>query len=141
MRYPSDKNPFVTLLLFGALVLMAVLCYQMVSNGGTEQWNILILAGVSAFMLWMWFGTYYDIDGRELRYRSGPVNGSIDIGAIRKIEVGKTKFVGLKPALGAKGCVIHYNIYDEIYLSPKDKPSFIAALKAINPAIVVEERS
>jgi hypothetical protein len=126
---------------FGACALIGVISFQTLSTGGPEGWNVLIMGVVAGLLLWMWFGTYYVITGTELSYRSGPVNGTIDIATIRKIEVGKTQYVGLKPSLANKGCVIHYNKYDEIYLSPQDKPGFVAALKSINPNIEVIDRS
>lgn len=114
------------------MVFAGVLAVQ---QGGPEQWLLIILTLVALMIIWMWFATYYEIDGQLLYYRSGPVNGSIDIASIRKIESGKTQFSGLKPALASNGCVVHYNKYDEIYLSPKDKEGFYEVLLKVNPAI------
>lgn len=140
MRFQSDKSWFVTLVLWGAVIFMIFAGMLAVQQGGPEQWMPIILVLVALMIIWMWFATYYEIEGKRLYYRSGPVNGSIDINAIRKIESGKTQFSGLKPALASNGCVVHYNKYDEIYLSPKDKDGFFAELLKVNPAIEVVEK-
>ena len=137
MRFQSDRSWFVTIVLWGAVIFMVFAGVLAVQQGGPEQWMLIILILVALMIVWMWFATYYEIEGQTLHYRSGPLNGGIDIMSIRKIESGKTQFSGLKPALASNGCVVHYNKYDEIYLSPKDKDGFYEALLKVNPSIEI----
>ena len=44
------------------------------------------------------------------------------------------------PALSLRRLSIRYNKYDEILVSPEDPEAFVAALKAINPQILTEEK-
>jgi len=135
--FKSERSPLTTLIILGATILIIVCCINIIQHGGTGQWFVIVLALVAAMMLWMWFRTYYEIDEKNIWYRSGPVNGSVQISAIKTISKNQRLYSGLKPALGMNGCVIYYNKYDEIYFSPKDKDGFVAALLHINPAIEI----
>lgn len=121
----------------GCCRLLLVNSVQTFQHGGAERWFLLLTVSIVALMLWMWFSTCYIVTGNELKYRSGPIHGGIAIGSIRSIITGKTQFVGLKPSLGSKGCVIKYNKFDEIYLSPKEQELFENELIKINAAIEV----
>ena len=137
MVFKSERDIKVSLVIWGAVCLLLVCVFQSVQQGGAEQWFAIILVLIAAMLLWMWFGTYYVIEGNQLRYRSGPVNGVIAINTISSILTKKTQFVGLKPSLATKGCVIKYNKYDEIYLSPAGQELFVKELVKVNPAIEV----
>lgn len=89
------------------------------------------------FLLWIYFATFYKIEGNELIYRSGPINGKILIAQIIEIQTNASNFVGLKPATASKGIIVKYNRWDEIYLSPEREKDFIKGLLNINPAIKV----
>ena len=108
-----------------------------ITDQSNDPFYLIIIALITALLLWVWFGTYYIIEGQQLKYRSGPIHGVIDITSIRKITVSKTSFVGLKPSLDTKGCVLAYHQYDEIYLSPQDQQLFVQELVKVNPAIEV----
>lgn len=130
---------FVAFIIWTAVVLMVLAGMLAVQQDGPEQWMVVILVLVAGLLIWLWFATYYEIEGNELRYRSGPINGKIAINLIRTVVKNKTQFSGLKPALASNGCVVEYEKYNEIYLSPKDQDGFIAELLKINPAIEVIE--
>lgn len=135
--FKSARAPLVTAIVWGALILIVCCCINIVQHGGLEQLFAILLAIIAGMLLWMWLVTYYEIDGKNLWYRSGPVNGVIAISEIRTIVTHKSMYAGLKPALGSKGCIIKYNKYDEIYFSPKEQAQFVAELLKINPAIEV----
>jgi len=139
MKFKSAKSWFVAFVIWGAVLLIIFAGMLAIQEGGPEQWMLIILALVAGIIIWSWFATYYKIDDNELRYRSGPINGKIPVNVIRAIIKNKTQFSGLKPALGSNGCVVEYEKYNEIYLSPKDQDGFIAELLKINPAIKVIE--
>ena len=137
MKYQSDRNIFTGVVVWGAIGMIVFCVVKMVSTDINTWWLTGILEIVAGLLLWMWLSTYYNITGTQLYYRSGPVNGLIDINQIHTIITHKSMYTGLKPALGSKGCIIKYNKFDEIYLSPKAQKDFIAHLLTINPAIKV----
>ena len=63
------------------------------------------------------------------------VNAKIDILKIKTIE--KTNSIVSSPALSFDRIRINYNKYDEIFISPKEKKTFINKLLQINPKIQV----
>ncbi|WP_295767481.1 PH domain-containing protein [uncultured Mucilaginibacter sp.] len=139
MKFKSARSIFVALALWGAIALLLFSSALILQQGGPGQWLLILLAMVVVFIVWSWFATYYVINGDELSYRSGPIHGKISISSIRIITVNKTLYAGLKPALASNGCVIEYNKYDEIYMSPQDKEGFIAALLNVNAIIEVRQ--
>ncbi|WP_342647255.1 PH domain-containing protein [Mucilaginibacter sp. CSA2-8R] len=137
MIFKSGKAVWVSLLIWGVVALMVFNAFQVITDQSNDPFYLIFTVLITAFLLWIWFGTYYIIDGQQLKYRSGPINGSIPVASIRKITTGKTSFIGLKPSLDTHGCVLAYNKYDEIYLSPKNQDLFVQELVKINPAIEV----
>ncbi|CAM3935281.1 PH domain-containing protein [Mucilaginibacter galii] len=137
MKYQSDRNILTGVVVWGAIGMIVFCVVNMVCTDINTWWLSGILEIVAGLLLWMWLSTYYNITGTQLYYRSGPVNGVIDIKQIHTIISHKSMYTGLKPALGSKGCIIKYNQFDEIYLSPKAQKDFIAQLLTINPAIKV----
>lgn len=135
--FPSAKTPWVGALIWGAVIFIAAACVMILQNEGPEQWMALIMALIAIMLLWMWFRTFYEIDGHNIWYRSGPVYGKIKIAEINSIVVGKEMYSGLRPALGAKGCIIKYRKFDEIYMSPREQDQFVKELVALNPGIKV----
>jgi uncharacterized membrane protein YwaF len=101
--------------------------------------GIVILYFITAMLIWMLLDTRYRIREKQFFYCSGPIRGSIEIATIRKVERWNKWYVTslLKPALGKDGLIIYYNKFDDIYISPKEKEIFIAALREINLDIEV----
>lgn len=79
----------------------------------------------------------YTIDRQYFSYRAGIFRGKIAIDKIHKIEVGKILWVGFKPAAARKGLIIHYNSYEEIYISPDGNDDFVNELLQYNPDIKI----
>lgn len=136
-KFKSKKD-----LLFQALTLGTVLfcVWIMVSAGfatNLAKWNLLILLVVCAFLLWCYYGTYYELTKTHLKYNSGPIKGSIKIREIKEIIKDKTLWVGLKPATARKGLIIKYRKYDEIYISPESNEEFIGSLLELNDVIKI----
>jgi hypothetical protein len=95
----------------------------------------VILTATTLMMIAFYTHTYYKIDGDELRWRSSILFGKFSVSSIQKITINKTLWVGTRPATARNGVIINYNKYDEIYFSPSDNESFVAALLEINPEI------
>jgi hypothetical protein len=98
-----------------------------------------IMIGIISMIIWILLDTKYNIIEDILYYYSGPFRGKININSIRKIEhhSGLIVPVTYKPALDTKGLIIHYNSFDDIYISPKKQEIFIQELLKINPNIKV----
>ncbi|MDJ1502033.1 PH domain-containing protein [Xanthocytophaga agilis] len=132
----SRKNAF-TVITFGviALILVAVTVLTLWTKPLSMVWIPVVV--VLAVLVWVWTRTFYSIDGNYLYYQSGPIRGKIAISQIRQMDVNQTLWVGFRPALSTGGIIIHYNKWDEIYISPKDSDRFVATLTTANENIQV----
>ena len=91
---------------------------------------------VCAFTLHLFFKTCYTIEHKKLKIRCGFLSYQpIEIGTIKKIT--STKSLVASPAPSFDRIEIKYGKFDEVIISPKDKLSFAADLKNINPKIKI----
>lgn len=125
----------MTILSVSISLLLGLYIYNLVVSD-LNLFNTFLLIPIG-LLIWMIFGTYYQINETEILYFNGPIKGKIQIKDIQEITANKTLWVGLKPALASKGVIIKYNKYDEIYFSPIDNKAFINELLKINPEIKV----
>jgi len=100
--------------------------------------NAIMITIVLA-LVWILLDTKYILKENKIFYNSGPFRGTIAIESIRKIErhSGLIVPVTFKPALNTKGLIIHYNSFDDIYISPKQEDLFLEELLKVNPDIEV----
>lgn len=65
----------------------------------------------------------------------------VNIETIRKIKYNHTIFVGTTTKLGwdTKGLIVHYNKFDDFFISPANKEQFIADLIKLNPNIEIKK--
>jgi hypothetical protein len=61
----------------------------------------------------------------------------IPYASIRKIDQHTNLYAGLKMSTSFRGIIIHYNKFDELFISPAESARFIALLLERNEAIVV----
>ncbi|HRG07012.1 MAG TPA: PH domain-containing protein [Cyclobacteriaceae bacterium] len=103
-----------------------------------QTWpGIAIHVIVVIFIIHLITTTYYQIEGHNLRIKSGfIINKLIAINSIRKIQ--KSNSIFSSPAASLDRLEIFYNKYDSILISPKDKEEFLAQLRNINPAIEIQ---
>jgi hypothetical protein len=140
MKFDSEKGVLFGLVCLAFVVFMISISTIKISYHGFEAYDLIILAPV--FLLtWFWFGTSYAIDNEYIRFKSGFIFGKIPIQEIKKIEINKTLWIGLRPALAKNGLILKYGKYDEIYFSPVDKEKFVGLLQEINPSIEVKDAS
>jgi hypothetical protein len=143
MLFSSRKSVFFSLLIFGMIAFTALVFFFGIGFGWIEKsdyWIALPFTVIISLFLWIYFGTYYKLTDTELIYRSGPIRGKIEIHQIREIVKGKTMYSGLKPATAAKGLIIKFRKYDEIYISPVSNDSFVAEIGKRNPHILISEQ-
>lgn len=142
LTFKSSKHLLVLVTLW--LVVAVLLVIPFLDKTAEDSDEILFaitvaLYFIAAMLIWTIVDTKYTIDKNTLLYYSGPVRGKISIDTIRKIERRNKWYTGtlLKPALGKEGLVIYYDKFDDIFISPKNREEFIAALREINPDIEV----
>lgn len=99
-----------------------------------------IMISIVASLIWILLDTKYILNENKILYNSGPFRGSIAIESIRKIQhhSGIIVPVTFKPALNTKGLIIHYNNFDDIYISPKLENLFLEELLKVNPDIEIQ---
>jgi amino acid transporter len=131
MKFYSKKGSVIAILIIFLLVMGGV------SLLGNAYIVIPLLALVIAYLLWMWFDTYYTITGDKLFYRCALLRGSVNINTITEVVKNERLLSGVKPALSLNGLIIKYNQWDEIYVSPKGDDEFIDALRRVNQNIIV----
>jgi hypothetical protein len=137
--FRSKRDPLMDAMIIGLIVSMIVM---MIVTLRTEQATFIefvTIIGLPTFFMAILLlpRPRYTIDSQYFSYRSGIFRGKIAIDKIHKIEVGKTLWVGFKPAAARKGLIIHYNRYEEIYISPDGNDNFVNELLQYNPAIKI----
>jgi hypothetical protein len=81
--------------------------------------------------------TDYTFKQDVLNCRSVIFHKSLPYSSIRKIEVGTKFYGGLKFSTSLHGLVIHYNKFDDLFISPENPELFIEKLVALNPSISI----
>lgn len=79
--------------------------------------------------------TYYIIEGNELICKSLFLKRKIEINSIRKIEKSNSLGSIYKIATAFNGITIHYNKFDDVFISPENLLEFCKLLKEQNPSI------
>jgi hypothetical protein len=140
MKFEPEKGAVIALVIFSTVsVLLTLQLSTLIYQPKVGIIFPLLLNLPIGFLLWLWFGTYYEVSENKLSYKSGPFNGSIDVSSIREIrKSGGFWFLGMKPALSLNGIIICYNQYDEIFIAPDDKRRFIDELLLYNPRIILK---
>lgn len=142
MKFSSRKSILFSILVFGIAIFLIGfsvfgLVFKLIEKA--DSWMVIPFTIIAAFLLWIYFGTYYQLTDTELVYRSGPLRGKIPLDQVREIVRGKTLYSGIKPATAGKGLIIKFGKYDEIYISPDSNDSFISEIRKRNPEIAISE--
>ncbi|MCK0132533.1 PH domain-containing protein [Flavobacteriaceae bacterium F08102] len=142
MKFKSRKDIFFTGMTVGfTLFLFGMLGVGFVNGRLADFYYLpaLVILSVIGLLLWLNFGTNYELDSQGLHYKSGPIKGTIAYNRIREIVKGKTMYVGLKPATARKGLIIKYDKFEEIYISPNSNESFLKVLVSYKPDVKITE--
>ncbi|RFU68679.1 PH domain-containing protein [Bacillus sp. V59.32b] len=132
MRYYSKKGPLISVILWGLILWgPGTAIYHFLKDTGEGNLvDVIIPVLVAGLVAWLWFTTYYEINGESLIVRSGPIKKVIHIKTIHSIR--RTMNPISSPALSLDRIEIRYNMDDTVIISPKDKEQFTSALKEIN---------
>jgi hypothetical protein len=139
--FVSSKNYYSTALMW--IIAIGLFIVIFIKKPDAQEPSIYIFNAIMITivlaLVWILLDTKYILKENKIFYNSGPFRGTIVIENIRKIEhhSGIIVPVTYKPALNTKGLIIHYNRFDDIYISPKHEDLFIEELLKINPYIEV----
>ncbi len=142
MRFKSRKDTLFRLVIFGVIALLiaaAILGFRYNNESFAAYVVLMLMLLLIKLLIWLYFGTYYDLTEDHLRYRNGPFRGKIDLGRINGVVLGKTLWVGHRPATARKGLIIKYDKFDEIYISPESNELFVRKLLEFKPDVKVSE--
>ncbi len=139
IRFRSAIDAWLIAVLVAAAVPLAAGCFVPATLASALTSAVMLLL-YAALLVDLLRGTYYDVDParRELRVRSTVlVNLRINVGEITLVRPCRTWLSS--PALSVSQRIeVCYGKRRSVVISPRHRAEFIAHLKAINPAIVVE---
>ena len=126
---------------YGTLVVIFLLFFApiiigTINNGITKNFFVLngILILVYAFILYLFLSTEYAIDKEKLKIKSGFIyNKYLNIDKIKSIT--KTNNPISAPAASFDRIEIHFEKFNSVIISPKDKIGFVKELIKRNPNI------
>jgi len=137
----SSKNYFTLVLMW--TIAIGLLIVVFIKKPDAQEPSIYIFNAIMITivlaLVWILLDTKYILKENKIFYNSGPFRGSIAIDSIKKIthHSGIIVPVTFKPALNTKGLIIHYNRFDDIYISPKKEDLFLEELLKVNPNIEI----
>jgi len=143
-RFLTEKSGLIKFLIFSTiLVLLGLISYFcfMVSMLNAETIIAGIISGlVIVLLLWIWFGTYYQLSKDKLVAASGPFVWNIKIRDIDFIRLNQNTFGGMyKATLSMNGMEIRYNKRRSLFISPIQQEIFIQRLRELNTKIEIKE--
>ncbi|MFD0797785.1 PH domain-containing protein [Maribacter chungangensis] len=142
MKFKSRKDTLFTLIVFGVLSFVIVLIITGILKdemAPEERWVMIPVSLVIGLVLWLYFGTCYELNQNEFIYWYGPFSGKVSIHKIREVVKGKTVYVGFRPATARNGLIIKYDTYGELYISPETNDSFIKRLLELKSDVIISE--
>ena len=138
--FTSRKDQLFIWIIIIVVSIMLILSISDIILSGLQLESFILLCinlAVSTLLFWIFFGTRYELDKKEIKYFCGPFKGKILISDIKEIKKNTTKWVGLKPATARKGLVIKYKKSNEIYISPDINDAFIKEILKLKANIKI----
>jgi len=135
-KFPSKIDSMTEVVLW---LLISAPVWTFIANsylvGGFRylQW---IFIPIALLLLWVRYATFYTIEGRVLKYQSGPIRGTRNIMDIYKIHR-TTSDPFNSGNLSSDKISIRAKLKGSLNISPENKKEFIEKLLAINPDIEV----
>ena len=124
-------------LLFLGMLIPAV--YNAYHVNWPDCFILLTVLLLQQLLFWGIFrSTHYTFEQDTLLCRSLMFKRRISYESIRKIEQNTSLYAGLKMSTAFRGIIIHYNKYDELFISPAESERFLSLLKERNEGIIVD---
>jgi len=128
MIYPSKRDLWLGIVL---LMTMSMSTILLIALEGLSLATLVVVV-VDAFVLWIWFGTYYMIYDDVLTITCGPMRKKVDIKNIQSVKSSRSPISA--PACSIDRILIRgKNI--NVLISPSDKKGFVSSLRDVNHRI------
>lgn len=128
MRYQSGKDTLIKIAIWGAVFVFII--SVAVSPSVVRPWGVLLAAIGSGFVLWIYYGTYYEFLEDHLYARSGPFVERIYYHSIVEATICKNFYSSM--ALSSERIFIRTTrkgLMGMTYISPVQREEFLAELK------------
>lgn len=128
MRIRSNVDWWIALLIWFAI---AIMFFSMLAAKSNDRTLVYLISLPSlGFMLWIYFGTYYELRDEYLYCRSGPFVTHVLYTSVKTIKLSRNPISSM--ALSTKRIEITYaskNFFGGlVYISPIDREGFMAQL-------------
>jgi hypothetical protein len=136
LRFKSKIDAWVKWLWLGSIGVAVWSAFQEPNQPvpvGFEIGLRIFVAGFVAFMLWIYYGTWYELTDTHLLIRSGPLRVTISLATIESVE--PTRSPLSSPALSLDRLRIRYDRYGFTMISPEHRDRFMAELMRREPAL------
>ncbi|GEM62388.1 hypothetical protein SF1_03700 [Sphingobacterium faecium NBRC 15299] len=121
------------------LIILAIFIFNSYGNINKGLYLGALLSTV--FLGFIWYVVFifprYSIIDKSLNLNNFLEKKTISIPSIRKIERNQTR--GLYPFFNPyqKGLVVHFNIYDDVFINPNSEDTFLQEILKVNPTIEI----
>ncbi|PYZ96389.1 hypothetical protein CR205_11730 [Alteribacter lacisalsi] len=137
MYFESKIDTLYFSVIWGTILFILISITLSLTSGEISLFGELLGLTTIGLLIWVWFGTGYQIEKDTVKVQCGPFKWRINIDEINQIS--KKKSVWSAPALAADRLAIQYGRYDGILIAPKNESTFIQTLVHRNPGIHVDD--
>ena len=138
--YESKRDGWIAVLLWAAVVAMLVTAGNIWVARVPFVFRLLmsvLMILISAFVLWVLYGTRYTLTDKTLTVQSGPFRWVIDLETIS--EVSPTRNPVSSPACSLDRLLIRYRPNPSgLMISPRDKVGFLRDLVERSPGLKMD---
>lgn len=138
MKFEAKKDKIFSIIFYGlilcfGLLLVLILKGQVVANSLSLVVDISILI----LLIWIWYGSDYEINNTVLSLRYGPFKKNIPIRSITRFSTGKTRWIGNNFGLSMGGLIVYYAADSVVYITPENVDKFNASLRKVKKDIKI----
>jgi type VI protein secretion system component VasK len=136
-RYPAARDWWATLLIWGTVLVTVWAGAKILgATGETPVTSVflLVLVLAVAFLLWVLYGTWYELDHRELRARCGPFTTNIALDRIGAIVRSRNPASSMALSLD-RLAVLDRGGRLLVLISPRDRDAFLRDVAWLGPGL------
>jgi hypothetical protein len=127
MRVKSKIDLFIGIVIWSSVAIMAV---PMIMKNDQTLLSYAIGLPVIAFLLWIYFGTYYELRDEYLYCRCGPFSEKITYPKIKSVKLSRNMLSSMALSLDRIEVKQHGKGYllGTTYISPENREQFMSEL-------------
>jgi hypothetical protein len=134
--FRSKVDAWLTLVVAAGLVAMWLAPVRRIWAGRTiDSLDIIGPFVATAFIVWVFGGTYYVITADSLIVRAGPIRRTVPLRLVQRLRATHNPLSS--PALSLDRIEVTYGA-KRILVSPDDKRGFVSAVIKRSPAVVLD---